>query len=269
MKKLFPIFLILFCASVVISSCKKEEDPPYLTLTPSSVSLDVPPGSLIEFRVRAYAGDNELRNLLITEKPENSVTTTIKDTTLYGETADFFYIYSVPNAGIEQLLLRFTIYDRNGKSNSTIVQVNIDGNTFLNQTTGHQLRNLHNTINDAFDISEVTVFSLDAPGADSTLTDIVEYSPTNDGSLSKTWTSYTGIKFVRNNDFNYAEATAASAENTFNSSSQQLIITNLQTNDIIITKYDTVNNKYAVLRMVNIVDVDGVADDYYEFNLKK
>jgi len=269
MKKLLPFLILLSAVAILVSSCKKEEDPPYLTLNPSNVSLDVPPGSVIEFRVRAYAGDNELRNLVITQKPENSVTSTIKDTTLYGESADFYYVYNVPNAGIAQLLMRFTIYDRAGKSNSTIVQVNIDGNSFLSQTTGHQVRNVHNTINDAFDISEATIFSLDAPGADSTLADILEYSPMNNGALSRNWTSYTGIKFVRNNDFNYAEATEASAQNTFNSSSQQLIMSNIQANDIIITKYDTINNRYAVIRIVNVNDVDGVADDFYEFNLKK
>lgn len=266
----YTIGSLLLGLLIFVSSCKKEDDPPYLTLTPGSAELSVPPGGVIEFRVRAYAGDNELRNLVITEKPLNSITTTIYDESLYGETADFYYVYTVPTAGIEQVLLRFTIYDQAGKSNAAPVLINIEGNAFLEQSTGHQLNSIFNTSNDGFDISEVEILSLDVPGTDSTLADIFEFDlDEGDENLSRSWTSYSGIKFVRNNDFNYAEATNASASNTFNSSSQQEIISNIAENDIIITRFDTINDRYAVIRVTGVFDGEGIDNDRYEFNLKK
>lgn len=261
--------LLLISVALILSSCKKENDPPYLSLSPGTIDQTYPPGALIEFNIEAFGGDNDLRNLLITEKPLNSTTTTIKDTTLSGNRAEFNWVYETPSSGVESVVLRFKITDTEGLSNTFPIRVNIDGGATLQETSGYQLYSYYNSINDGFNISNADFISIDAPDSDTTLIDILEYNLDNDSTLSRAWTSYTGLRFVRNNDYNYSAATNASAENTFDASSQQQIVSNLLVNDILITKYDTINNLFAVIKIVNIIDDEGLSNDRYEFNLKK
>jgi hypothetical protein len=119
-----------------------------------------------------------------------------------------------------------------------------------------------------FDISATEPLNL-ASLADSSGVDLIEFDLEDDEELSYSFSSYSGIKFIRNNDFNYAEATNQSAMDSYESSTPQSIISNVNVDDIIIAKYDTVNSRYAVIRVVGINDDAGTNADRYEFNLKK
>ena len=197
------------------------------------------------------------------------MTSTLKDTSVYGNEAEFFFVYQAPTSGVESVVLTFKVYDREGANNGLLRKVEIEGNAFLDQTTGHIMYSFHN-INalNAFDLSAVEPLNL-ATTSDTSIIDLIEFDLTDDDLLSRSFTSYSGIKFVRNNDYNYAEATEASAAASFSSSTPQSIISNIQPNDILITKYDTIAMKYAVIRIIQVTDDSGITGDKYEFNLKK
>lgn len=260
----------LALAAVFFQSCKKEADPPFIYVSPTSSVLETTPGGLIEFTIRAYAGDNggQLR-VQVLSKPNNSFTSTILDTLVYAEVNEFFYRYYAPDGGAEDVLLTFRVIDSDGLSNATLRRITIEGNAYLTQTTGHLLYSGYNlSALNGFDIDLLQPVNL-ASLADSSGVDLFEFDVTDDETMSRSLSSYSGIKFVRNNSFNYAEATNQSAEASFISSTPQSIVSNIQTDDILITRYDTLANRYAVLRIVSVSDEPGVNGDKYEFNIKK
>jgi hypothetical protein len=228
------------------------------------------PGGLIEFTVKAYAGDNQGQlRVQVLSKPDNSFTSTVLDTLVYAEVNEFFYRYYAPNGGSENVILTFRVIDAEGLSNATLRRITIQGNAFLEQTTGHLLYSGYNLSSlNGFRIAALESVNL-ASLEDSSGVDLYEFDVTADESISRSLSSYSGIKFVRNNSFNYAEATNQSAEASFTSSMPQSIVSNIQTDDILITRYDTINNRYAVLRIVSVTDEPGVNGDKYEFNIKK
>lgn len=251
-----------------LNSCKKEEKGPYMSIAPGELVIERNAGDLLEFAIHAIAGNKELRNLRITQKPENGVTTEIYNEPIYGQNESLFYVYTVPSS-TNRVILTFSLYDQNGKSFTVLRDLYINSGSYMSETTGYDLYSINaHGANNAFQISNLTFYQLDN-NPDSLRIDLVEKNTATDGSLSKALTSYSGIRFVRNNSFNYAEATATSAENSYTSSSPQQLITNIAVNDILITRYDTIQNKYAVIKITGIYDGEGTQSDHYTFNIKK
>ncbi len=270
MRKLFSICISLFCVfAFSIQSCKtKEEAGPAIFVTPGSLVLNADAGDLIEFSVNAVAGDNELRQVKITQKPDGGVTSTLKDTTLFGGNSEFFYVYTVPE-GAPRIILTFTAVDNDGKSVSTLRDLYVNSATYLTETTGYELFSpFHFGSNNAFNLGNLTYLQLDTD-PDSTVVDLTEKDETDDGQISRNITSLSGIKFVRNNSFNYAQASASSAAASYVSSVPQQLIINIQVNDILITEVDTILHRYAVIKFTGTFDDPDPNLDRYIFNIKK
>lgn len=268
-RTIFPFFFLAISTVFFFTACKEKEPlPPAIFVSPQSTSLDAEAGDIIEFVVSATAGDNALNRIVITQKPLGGITSTLKDTLVAGREVNFFQVYVVPD-GASQYLLTFTIYDSEGYSATIGRSVQVSSATYLTETTGYELYSPWNFGGvDGFNITSLSGIQLDA-GGDSTLVDLTEWDETDDGVPSSTLTSMSGIKFVRNNAFNYPQATAQSAENTFTSSSPAQLITNIAVNDILITEFDTIQHKYAVIKITGIMDEAGVTLDRYIFNVKK
>jgi hypothetical protein len=250
-----------------LSSCKEDENP-IIYVSPNTLQVQVEEGGLIEFEVELTAGTHELRNVVITQKPEGGITTTLLDSTIYGKSAEFFWVYTPP-ANQQDIVLTFTIYDQEGNKNSTLRRVLVTGQTALTETSGLELFSPFTTAgNNAYQLSSLTGYQL-AANPDSAFIDLVELDNTDNSEPAFALTSFSGIKFVRNNGFNYAEATKESVESNFNSSSPLSIISNVAINDIIIAKYDTVFNKFAVIKITGIANEAGDDLDRYFFNVKR
>jgi hypothetical protein len=258
-----------FAISTLVLSCKdKEVLPPAIFVSPQSTALNADPNDLIEFVVSATAGDNALNRVVITQKPLGGITTTLKDTLVSGREVDFYFIYDVPE-GATQYLLTFSIYDSDGFSATIGRTLNVSSAAYLTETTGYEIFSPWNFGgNDGFNLTSLSTLQLDA-GADSATVDLTEYDDVNDSSPSHTLTSLSGIKFVRNNAFNYPQATLQSAQNSYSSSTPVQLLTNVAVNDILIAEYDTIQHKYAVIKITGVMDDAGVALDRYIFNVKK
>lgn len=259
--------VLLWSFAILLFSCKKD-DPPIITVSPSGTQINVDPGDLTEFSVELAAGDFELRNVVITAKPHGGVTSVLLDSTIYGKEAQFFYVYEAP-FGVSDVVLTFTIYDEEGNKNATVRRMMISGTNLLTENSGFDLFSKYATsaVN-AFNIGDLTSLQLGAD-PDSANIDLVEFDDTDDGELNNALTSYSGIKFVRNNSFNYPEATQQSALNTFSSSTPLAIVDNITVNDILITEYDTINHLFAVVKITAISNQAGSSTDKYSFNVKK
>jgi hypothetical protein len=255
--------------TVLLWGCKEKEPlPPAIFVSPQPTTLYGDANDIIEFVVSATAGDNALNRIVITQKPLGGITTTLKDTIVSGRESDFYFVYIIPE-GETLLLLSFTIYDNEGYSATIARTINVEAAGYLTETTGYELYSPWNFGgNDGFNIASLSSIQLDA-GGDSSIVDLTEFDDLDDSTPSNVLSSLSGIKFVRNNAFNYPQATSQSAENTYTSSTPVQLVTNVAVNDILITEYDTIQHKYAVIKITGVMDDAGVALDRYIFNLKK
>lgn len=269
MRRISIFTLLVYLCIVLFQSCKtKEEAGPAIYVSPSSLVLNANAGDLVEFTISAVAGDNELRQIKVSQKPEGSITSVLKDTTVFGSESDFFYVYRVPQ-GTERILLTFTVMDTDGKSVSTLRDLYIASASYLTETTGYEIFSpfLFGS-NNAFNLGNLTYLQLDTD-PDSSVVDLTERDDLNDSQITRNITSLSGIKFVRNNSYNYAQASASSASATYLSSVPQQLITNVQVNDILITEFDTILHRYAVLKFTGVFDDPDQSLDRYIFNVKK
>ena len=257
------------CGLVIlfISGCKKDPISPSISVVPGDLHVNLEANQVVEFDVKGFAGDHPLSRILIQQKPIGGVTTTILDTAVSGQQTQFFFVYSPP-AGIDDVAMIFRVEDSEGYDGETARRVFVEGNSLLSESTGHRVYSKFSSESNAFDLNLLNPLFL-STNPDSSTVDLVELDLDDDGSLSNTLWSYSGVQFVRNNAFNYPEATNASAQATFESSTPLDVVTNVNENDVLISRIDSLNEFYAVIKITDIVDQVGDEEDYYEFNVKK
>jgi len=262
------LFICFLSLSAFFSSCKQEVLTPAILVSPGGIHITANAGELIEFTIEALAGDKDLNNVRINQKPSGSITTSVLDSSITGRKASFFFIYSIPT-GTDEIILSFVVTDEDGNTGETARKIFVSGNEYLQESPGHELYSSYSQTNpNLFNVGALTpLFQSNNP--DSSNVDLVEFDDSDDGNLSNAITSWSGVKFVRNNSFNYPEASQSSAAGSFESSTALQVINDIQVDDILITKYDTINDLFAVIKITGITDNDGSDEDRYEFNVMK
>jgi hypothetical protein len=268
MRNLFQLALPILALALIGLSCKKENENPLIFVTPSSTQIIVQPNGFIEFNINVQAAAG-LKNLRITRNINNTVTQTVLDTALTGNSLTVKYPYMVPSSGASQIYFVFTMTDNDGRQVATPRRLVVEGSALLIETTGHVMYSkfADNALS-AFNISNANVFQL-LPATDSSTVDVRDFDASDDDILNKQWSSNHGLQFVRNNSFDYANATFASAEASFNSSTPVDILSNINVNDKIIVKFGQPSVRYAVFDIIEIFDEAGSDSDRYRFNVKK
>jgi hypothetical protein len=262
------LIFVLVVGSFFMNGCKKEPVSPAILISPGGLHVMIDGGSVVEFTVNAYAGDEDLRNIEIVQKPDGGVSSTVLDTLISGQVSDFFWIYEMP-LGEDDVVITFNVYDTAGRRGQALRRVTSEGNVLLAESSGHHLYSVYSTSSpNAFDLDNLEPLFL-STNPDSSIVDLIELDDLDDDTPSGMITSRSGIKFTRNNSFNYAEATQFSAGNSFSSSTPLQVLSNLEIDDIIITEYDTLMHRFAVLKLTAIQDNNGSDEDRYTFNVKK
>ena len=251
----------------LISGCGKDPISPSISVVPGDLHINLQASQVVEFDVKGYAGDHPLSRILIQQKPIGGVTTTLLDTAVSGQQSQFLYVYAPP-PGIEDVAVIFKVEDTEGYDGETVRRVFLEGNSLLSESTGHRVYSKYSSESNAFDLNQLDPLFLSA-APDSSIVDLVEFDETDDEALSGTLWSYSGVQFVRNNAFNYPEATNASAQATFESSTPLDVVTAIAPDDILISRIDTADNRFAIVKITAVIDQAGSDSDYYEFNVKK
>lgn len=80
-----------------------------------------------------------------------------------------------------------------------------------------------------------------------------------------------GLKFIRFNDFDYANASYLSVRKAFEVGIKNPILDNIKEDDIILTKLNrsSIDSGYVAIRIVYVIDSDSTLNDRYIFNVKK
>ena len=273
-KNLSLLSLIAICAlSITFFSCKKDDKAaPIVIITPAAQHIYANAGNLITFGVQVSTTEN-LSKVVIRGQADNELPVILLDTAISSKGTTFSFYYRIPaSLAGKSTLITFQAVDVNNMSSTNFKRIYVSAPQvsqaiILTETVGHMMYSNTSINADAYNLETNSgQFSL---LADTASRDIQDYSGANT-TLSKTWISPAGGKFVRYIGFDYANATDSTTINAYTSGLKDPILYNLQIGDIIITKLGSVpTSKYAVIRITDIVDVAGKDGDYYEFKIKK
>ena len=258
---IFFIALLL----VALFSCKKEDKNSSLTILPADNYLLRDTSNVINFTIKVES-TNDLARYRITQTINNS-TVTIKDELISGKSFIDWYDYTVPNSiqgyGRHEIKLIFTTIDVKGAemNRAKLIYVDINDRTLAESSGNTMYSALSNQFN-AYDI----LTSTPKYNTDSTAHIFDFTKPNVNDTLGRVWISPSGVKFVKLNGFDYANATASSVTNAYNSSVKNDTLRNLTDGDIVVTK---VGSTYVAIKMIYVIDDVGNSNDRYFFSIKK
>jgi len=279
MKKINFLFagLLIAILSAGFIGCKKDKkEAPVIIISPSQLHILGNVGDVVAFKITVNT-KARLSKFIIKAGAQNQVASTLLDTAISTVGTVFYYYYTFPEklAG-KSITMSFRAEDQNGMSNEDYRVVFINPlptvkPVILTETAGHMMYRLLSNKFDAYNLEtnggEYSILS------DSTTRDIQDFSDTANATLSRSWKSPAGGKFVHfvsGSGFDYANATDSTTIGAYTAGLKTPLLTNLQIGDVILTKLgSTSENKYVVIRITNVVDAAGKPDDYYEFSIKK
>jgi hypothetical protein len=124
---------------------------------------------------------------------------------------------------------------------------------------------------DAYNLA--TGHPLHSESSDSSVMNILDLTndTVNPTVLLRKWGSPAGNKFVRFNDFDYANATLNMLRNSYTAGIKNDFVENISSGDIILTKIGNslIDTGYVAIKVVFVIDEDSTQLDRYIFNLKK
>jgi len=266
------IFIVYFTCFVLFFSCKKDkENSPAVFVTPSDIVLNYTMGEVVTFKITANSS-NGLKRMKISSKEANAYTQVLVDSSLSGQekiSQTFEYLIPVKSESYT-IDLYFIFTDNNNEeipaartlivSKGTIMLTEYSGNVFYSKDSGKE---------DAYDLMNRT--PLYSSTATVSLMDIKNNGDyDNTDSLSASWVSPSGIKFVRFNGYDYDNASYASMVSAYESGIKLDTIKNITQGDVIFTKItrNTIDT-YLIIKTTSVIDQPGSLNDFYIFRIKK
>ena len=274
-----PFIIILFLLTIILNStsCKKDDgDKIIVILTPSEYQITANTGDFIAIGIKVKS-EIILNKLIINQTINHTRPTVILDSTISVKNMNFEYSYLVPIPDIfgeSQIKIVVTAMDSEGNSQKStrIITVNriqekLDG------IIGNEMFSRLASNKNAFNL--IALQPLNYSTTDSSIRYIEDYSldtvadnPVD--TLSRKWVSPAGIKFLKYNSFDFANATHESIKNSFLSGIETDYIDDLREGDIILTYLSKANkgHEFYALKIIYIIDPPGVEDDKYIFDIK-
>lgn len=260
------------------TGCKKKDkkEAPVIIISPNQLHILGNVGDVVAFKITVNT-NARLSKFIIKAAAQNQPPSTLLDTSITTVGTVFYYYYTFPeNQAGKSITMSFRAEDQNGMSNEDYRVVFINPlptvkPITLTETAGHTMYRYRSNKFDAYNLEtnggEYSILS------DSTARDIQDFSDTANATLSRSWKSPAGGKFVHfvsGSGFDYANATDSSTIGAYTAGLKTSLLTNLKIGDVILSKLgSTSSNKYVVIRITNVVDVEGKNEDYYEFSIKK
>jgi hypothetical protein len=260
----------------LLSSCERKEDHNiYILTNPKESFLSATANDILVFSIYC-SSDSRLSNLVISKRTEQTTSSVILDTNINTKIFEMKWEYRIPafEDTLTNLNLAFTITDVDGYQSASPKVITVYTpieNEYLTETAGHVMYS-HAAMDqfDAYDLINGT--PLHSAQSDSTNIHIMDVSTDSvyGKTLSRKWVSPAGMKFVRFNDFDYANATETSLKNSYTAGNKRNFISNISDDDVLLTKLENDSTTcYFAIKVVNVIDQDSVNLDRYIFNIKK
>lgn len=272
MKNLKLFALGLLGASVMLTSCEDDEEEslgPVLNVTLNNQStggdVTVEPGSPLVFYWDARKGDTDLETFRVSNQGANSVNpipTSIQGNSFpydIGNADDEQYLDTIAfNAGMNQGVTTydFEVTDRDGNTESVSFDVTVeDAGTPMATEVSDAFFHIGGSLEGAYDLVAETTRSVGDADSDK---DMVNTDAAGD-PFTGSWEAGQGnsTMFVKDNSFNYANATVEAAEMAYNNGNASSSVDNPANGDIYIARLRG-GSDYAV---INVTDVDPSNND--------
>ncbi len=255
-----PFLLLIF-----LFSCNDDEDPTVLHIQPLNSHLAVKMDNIVSFNIEG-SSTNNLKSFKITTKADQEYTKTILDSAISGKNFFFLYEFKVPVYEKDEVNLNmgFILEDNKGNQSRIGKVLYVTGERFLEETAGHVFYSHASEDYDAYDLLEEE--PLYAELTDSAHIMDVSVDSVDGNTLKRRWESKVGIKFVRFNDYDYADASYESLKNAYEAGIKNDYLRNIESEDIILTK---INEEFIAIKIASVYDEDSINMDRYVFNIKK
>ena len=268
-KKLFFLSLIGAVLVGLFYSCEEKENSDILLFVePDKNYIEIEKNERIDFTINCES-NNKIRNFRIGTKSSDFATDYFYDTTINQKNFNLTYPYTVPEKySQDEITVVFAVEDVNNKEKKLAKRIIIRKiDTLLNETTGHTLYSSLAEEADGYNLLQNKAIYTDYVDSSNIHIYDVSVDSIHGNSLSRRWETMTSVKFVKYNDFDYANATNVSLEEAYNSGVKKEFVSNIQTEDIIIANIN--DNTLVAIKITGVYDPDSTQDDRYIFNLKK
>ena len=275
LKRLKPTLVKTVAAlmlTLTLGACvddKAELSQVVITVSPgSSTSVQLEPGDKQRYQIELSTINDYVASFTITSFNKKLGEDVLLDTRINQKTYQTTFVFTAPETGADEstVELTFTATDNVGNTvQITRLVTVINKLVIMPEKTGIVLYSPLSGMPDALMLSDVArPFSLQtsplAAEADIFVESNEEFNPISWASNSKT-------KFIRNNTFNYTEATAYSINAVYSSSYHSDVITDIQPNDIIIVGHD--NTAQGVFMVTLISRGNAAGPDYMTLSYKE
>ena len=261
MKLKLVVIGLIFLA---INACTTKESL-YMSIEPSDFQIQLNSFDTIYIKVHITSPTAITRFVAYINKT-NATKHKVIDTTLNVKKSNFEFLYGVPAyLDTTQMTGEFIAYNSDGDNFTVLRSLLVCPKILvLQEFAGCVLYSENSTKNSGYNLLANT--SLIPSLSNINVIDIKDSSANND--LGKMWISPKKGRFVRYNEFDYANATNQSVKASFKAGSQLDLLTNISVGDIILYGYEA-SSFYCVMKITSVVDEAGSDNDKYEFNLKK
>lgn len=241
MKKTLCRLAALALAALACSCDGPDEiDPIALRVAPDqNTEVGASSGDVVRYTIDLYAHDTEVAGFSVTSYDVSQGTVALKDTAFRSGDTRCYFDYVVPSFDRDSLVveLTFTAKAANGQTAQLKRAINVtNAVVLLAEKTGIVLRDGGAGLPDAISLAEPTQPFCLASQADTVKAQRADLvlRPGDDGFATLSLYSCTGAKFVRNNSFDYASATALGVQQVYGSSTRSDEVLDLRVNDIVL-----------------------------------
>jgi len=268
MKRLVTCLLVFVG---IFFSCEREKDatPVAVLLRSGEVVQMSTPGSKIRYEISAYSLRSTLKNFRITSFDSEHGERLFLDSNINQARLEHTFILDVPEFSRDSVPFELKIRAEDFAGNFYVLTcrvVVVGGAQILPTLTGIVVYSGSSGRQNAFSLNDPSQPFVKAL-ADSIDVDIYDHpNATVPEILSREWRSYTDIRFVKINSFNFANATATNINASFRSAVRQRTVEDLKPNDIILVGRNDI--AIGAILITDVVDNEGVDNDFYRFDVK-
>jgi len=264
MKKIKFLALMMMAGALVFTSCKKDEEVAAPTISfsgASSYEVALADSTRIVFNADVKA-DGKVDAFTVTRTTVTGTTETsgtpenvsaAKGETAYTYNFDESFKASDFTGGIDKILYVFKVTDKEGQNVSKTLTITLESNSgtpFATEKTTGSFWHIHGQKPGAYDLDGDAEVSSTGDPSTKSMINTDSASPDSDpSSFTGSWESGNNTEFVKDNNYDYDNATVEGATAAYAAGTASGTVTNPAVGDIYIAKK---GNIYYVIKITSL-----------------
>ena len=268
----YSLLLLLIIISFFFIACEEDQSDAtqvFVVLQSGKYRQDSSPGEKILYEISCSSLSSKLKSFSIKSFDIENGEKNYIDLTINESKYNYTFIYEVPAFYYDSVVVTLKVKAEDFENNyyELNLWVTVKGDIgLMPEMSGIILYSGSSRQRNAFSLKDPSQPFVMAY-ADSIDIDIFDLPNEIDPEmLSREWHTNTDVRFAKANSFNYANATASGIRAIYIASIRQKFITDIKPNDIIFIGRN--DNAFGVIMVTDVVDNNGIDNDYYRFNVK-